>query len=255
MTKIRTEFIKLIFAHTFYTRLPMPSIRQYTKEEMADSAKYLPVVGITIGFIAAATYWLAIQLLPVSISAIISIIATIIATGAFHEDGFADVCDAFGGGWDKQRILDIMKDSRMGAYGAIGICMLLLTKYSAVREIDRSTIPYALIAAHVISRWAAVWFMYSHSYARTDATSKTSEVAQPMSAVSFITATAITAAVMASMPVCIIIAAAIVPVTKIVFARYINKWIGGYTGDTLGATQQLTETVFYISILIVTAIY
>ena len=253
--KFRTEITRLLFAHTFYTRLPIPHARQYTKEDMAQSVKYLPLVGLTIGLISASAYWLAIQILPASISVVLAMVATILATGAFHEDGFADVCDAFGGGWERQRILDIMKDSHIGAYGTIGICMILLAKFTTLREIDYRTVPCALIAGHVASRWAAVWFMYTHTYARADETSKSSDVAKPMSASSFLIASAITIAVLAWMPVPVIIAAASIPVTKLLFARYINKWIGGYTGDTLGATQQLSEVLFYISILIVNALY
>lgn len=253
--KISTEISRLLFAHTFYTRLPMPHARQYTKEDMSESVKYLPLVGLTIGLISSAIYWLSIQILPPATSVIIAMATTILATGAFHEDGFADVCDAFGGGWDRQRILDIMKDSHIGAYGTIGICMILLTKFSTLREIDHRTVPYALVAGHVASRWAAVWFMFSHSYARAGQTSKSSDVAKPMSATNFFIATAFTVAVLAAMPMLVIIAAASIPVTKFFFARYINKWIGGYTGDTLGATQQLCEVLFYISILIVNTLY
>lgn len=255
MNRIKTELTRILFAHTFYTRLPMPTKIEYSKEDMADSIKYLPLVGLTIGIISAAMYTITSQILPVSIAVILSMIASLIATGAFHEDGFADVCDAFGGGWDRQRILDIMKDSHIGAFGTIGICMMLLSKFSLLREIDMRIVPYALIAGHVASRWAATWFMYSHSYARAGETSKSSDVSKPMSNANFLIASTITIATLAWMPIQVIIASSSIPLTKLLFARYINKWIGGYTGDTLGATQQLCEILFHLSILVIYALY
>ena len=133
--------------------------------------------------------------------------------------------------------------------------MLLLSKWATLREIDYRVVPYALVAGHVASRWAAIWFMFSHTYARAGEASKSSSVAKPMSVRSFLVASAITVAVLGWMPMPIIIAATTIPVTKLLFARYICKWIGGYTGDTLGALQQLSEIIFLICILVTNALY
>lgn len=255
MKTIKKETNTLLFAILFFTRIPIPVRLTFTEDEMAGSGKYLPLIGLLIGSISAAVYWLSVQILPSSIAILLSMIAAIFATGAFHEDGFADVCDGFGGGWDKQRILDIMKDSHIGAYGTIGIGLLLLSRYTALHEIDIRALPAIMIAGHVTSRWATVWFMYSHSYARAGENSKSDKVAKPLSLQSFVIASATTAAVLAFLPTYVLIAAASVPVTKIIFARYINKCIGGYTGDVLGATQQLTEVIFYICVLAAAALY
>ncbi len=97
--------------------------------------------------------------------------------------------------------------------------------------------------------------MYSHTYARSGEGSKSDKVAKPLSIRDFAIATAIAASVLACMPIHIILSAISVPVTKFIFSRYIQKWIGGYTGDVLGATQQLSESIFYISLLAASALY
>src|ERR1700741_3659104 len=118
--------LRLFFtALQFFTRLPVPRWVGFEAHWLNHASRYFPLVGLVVGPIAAAVYGAAAWLFPGPVAGMLSTAACIYATGAFHEDGFADMCDGFGGGMTAERVLEIMKDSRIGAYGAIGtICLL-----------------------------------------------------------------------------------------------------------------------------------
>jgi adenosylcobinamide-GDP ribazoletransferase len=174
-------------------------------------------------------------------------VASVLTTGAFHEDGFADVCDGFGGGWTKEKILDIMKDSRIGAYGVIGLFLLFLLKFLILKELWEHDLWFclkALLLAHVLSRFAAVTVIYTHEYAREDATSKIKPIAKKLNLQNLvISALWLFPALLLFQDVVIFLVILPVYAMKMYLAMYFQKWIGGYTGDCLGATQQITEIV------------
>lgn len=208
-------------------------------------------MGWIVGGGTALTYVLLSFILPQPIVIIMSILASILLTGGLHEDGLADVCDGFGGGWNKEKILSIMKDSSTGVYGVIGIVMVMLLKFSALSELDASQIPALLIAGHSLSRFTAVTFMYTHQYARAQEQSKSKNIAVKMSFSSLIAA-----AMFGIFPLFLlknhVYFLVLIPLSlvKWLLGRYFNKWIDGYTGDCLGAAQQIAEVVFYLFILI-----
>jgi adenosylcobinamide-GDP ribazoletransferase len=189
-------------------------------------------------------------------------IAGILTTGAFHEDGFADVCDGFGGGWTKEKILLIMKDSAIGAYGAIGVVLLFLLKFQALHNLintfkichlQPSICSLLLfVSAHSVSRLAAISIVFTHQYSREDASSKSKPIAK-----SFTWKEIVGALFFGLLPLIVLsffqwqLLLALIPVFIVRFflARYFQKWIDGYTGDCLGATQQVCEVVFYLSII------
>ncbi|HEY3431443.1 MAG TPA: adenosylcobinamide-GDP ribazoletransferase [Rhodocyclaceae bacterium] len=245
----------------FFTRLPVPAWVGHSAEGLNQAPRYLPLVGILVGLLSVIVTELAAVFLPVSVAVVLSMAATLWLTGALHEDGFADVCDGFGGGWDKEKILVIMKDSRVGSYGAIGIALLLLLKFQILVEVDASgelydqllignmtALPFALVAGHAVSRLAAVALMTGLDYAREDG--KAAPLAhRPGPATSFV------AAVFGLIPCLllprgpVLVALSLVVVVTVLAGRYFRKHIGGYTGDCLGATQQLTEVAFYMGLL------
>jgi adenosylcobinamide-GDP ribazoletransferase len=247
MNEIRVFFTALMF----FTRVPCPKWIGLSDDLLNKATKYLPLVGIIVGSGSALVLWLSHFVFPAELSIIASMIVSILITGAFHEDGFADVCDGFGGGWSKQQILDIMKDSRIGAFGTIGIVLILLTKYFALHSIDLNILPFVLIAGHTSSRFAAVTFIFSHEYTRTDNTGKSKPIGSSISKGGLLFAFVISLLpfVLLKNPLFLLI---FVPVllAKWSLARYFKKWIGGYTGDCLGATQQICEIVFYLSFII-----
>ena len=249
----KRELKIFIAALTFFTRIPSPlRSDMYSDELLNRAAKYFPLIGWLVGGICAFTFWVCNLLVPQSISIILSISAGVIATGAFHEDGFADTCDGFGGGWTKERILEIMKDSRIGSYGTIGIVLMLLTKYLLIASMPVHQIPLIIIAAHSISRLASTHCIYTHEYVGNQGTSK----AKPLCS-TITTKEMVLCSLLGLIPLCLfqhyLILLAIIPVfiSKWWLARYFKKWIGGYTGDCLGAIQQVTEIVFYLFVLII----
>ncbi|MGR9087239.1 MAG: adenosylcobinamide-GDP ribazoletransferase [Gammaproteobacteria bacterium] len=234
-----------LLALGFYTRLPCP--RSLDFNELPRAAVFLPAIGWLVGGISAAAFYLASLVWPPTVAAILSIAAGILMTGAFHEDGFADVCDGFGGGYGKESILEIMKDSSIGVYGALGLMLLLVLKISLLASLPTTMTPWLLMAGHSFSRLMPLVLMSRYRYARTgQSKSGGAMYIPPGSDLAW-------SAVMALLPFVLLPAntlTAILPVLLVTLAlgRYFDRHIGGYTGDCLGASQQIGETVFYLCI-------
>lgn len=241
------EIERFLAALRFFTRLPVPG--DHSGAGLDGAARYLPFVGIVVGGIGAAVTWAAALALPLSLAVILGMAATILATGAFHEDGFSDACDGFGGGWEKAQILAIMKDPRVGSYGAIGVALMLLAKWNALMEISDEALPFALIAAHAMSRFAATTLMFSLDYVREEGKSK--PVAKRMGAGELMLAGAFGLAPCLLLPYTeTLVALAATALATVLCARYFVRRIGGVTGDCLGATQQVAELAFYVGFLV-----
>jgi len=250
MSKLNREWDIFICSLLFFTRIPVKLRCEYSPELQNKAAVYLPIVGWITGGFAAAVFWLSYQIFPHSVSIIISTISTVLLTGAFHEDGFSDSCDGFGGGWNKERILTIMKDSRVGAYGLIGTVLIFYLKIESLKHFSPQYIMLALLLAHSLSRFIAFSFMFTHQYARTDDSSKTKDTAHKPSTKQYIFAFSC-----ASVPLFlfaswkVFIAVPVLFICKYLFGRYLNKKLGGYTGDALGAAQQVAECIIYLVLL------
>lgn len=249
----------------FYTRIPCPSWIDHSEEMLNKATIYFPLIGWIVGGVGTLAFVAFSSILPTSIAILLSMISTILLTGAFHEDGFGDVCDGFGGGWTKEKILTIMKDSRMGAYGVIGLVGILSLKYACLAEIttpQRSILGnldalIALFVAHPLSRWVAVLMLYTMTYAReNDSDGKAKPVAKKLAFPAFMVAT-----IWGLLPLSMValfyqnfwILSLVLPliILKKYLEYYFNKWIDGYTGDCLGATQQIAEVIIYLSLLII----
>ena len=230
-----------------YTRVPLRLWFDYSSEYSAQASRYLPAIGLVVGSVGAIVFLTANRFFSPTIALLFSMVATVWITGAFHEDGFADVCDGFGGGWNRDRILEIMKDPRVGSFGAIGITLLLLVKFSALHELSLS-IPQALIIGHAISRLAAISFMRIHDYVAT-AESKVSALAQRLSWQSLgIGIVTVGAAMLLSGSVAVWLAVIPVVIACWLLGRLFVRKLGGYTGDCLGAAQQVSEAVYYLGL-------
>jgi adenosylcobinamide-GDP ribazoletransferase len=238
----------------FFTRIPVPAWVGHSQAQLDHAARYFPLVGIIVGAIGAAITEAAAMVLPVSMAILLGMVATILATGAFHEDGLADACDGFGGGWEKLQILTIMKDSRIGSYGAIGIGMVLTIKFNALAEVDALAAPpalvLALIAGHAASRLAPVLLMRWLDYVREDETAKSKPLAKSIGNRGLALAAVFALAPCLLLePVAAACALGGVLLVTLVARRYFLRHIGGYTGDCLGATQQVAEIAFYVGLL------
>ena len=242
----------------FYTRIPCPKNITHHPDYLNKATRYFPFIGWIVGSISFIAYSLFAQFLYTETAVICSIVISVLTTGAFHEDGFADVCDGFGGGWTKEKILMIMKDSAIGAYGAIGLVLLFLLKFKLLSEsISLFTnnillIFLLFISAHSLSRLAAISIIFTHEYSREDASSKSKPIAKQ-----YTWKEVFGSFFFGLIPLIVFsyfdcrFLLTIIPVfiTRYFLARYFQKWIDGYTGDCLGATQQVCEVVFYLSIL------
>ena len=238
----------------FYTRLPIPAWVGYDAEWVAASIRYFPLIGLLVGAVSAAVYLVAAIVLPGAMAVLLSTAAGIYLTGALHEDGFADVCDGFGGGHTPERIMAIMSDSRIGAFGAIGIGMMLATKCMALASLPAASVPMALIAGHALSRLAPTALIWRLTYVKPQGKAKLAS--RPISGLVFAAAAAAPLAALAYavvqqlLPRASVLAAlvAVIGVT-LWLARMFYRRLGGYTGDCLGAAQQLGEVTFYLMLV------
>ncbi len=247
---MKTEFKIFLAALMFYTRFPVKQIEGWSEEMLNKSTRYFTLTGIIVGGVGASIYLAAVHIFPISIAVILSMVATIFFTGAFHEDGFADFCDGFGGGYTKERILEIMKDSRIGTYGTIGLLMILGTKFLALTQIEVARIPIILIAGHAVSRMFPVLLIYTSEYVRLDATSKTKPIGNADSTYSLLLGLALGGATLFLLNwLEAVIVIVVLLVVFLIFRSYVNRKSGGYTGDVLGALQQLCEVFFYLTIV------
>jgi adenosylcobinamide-GDP ribazoletransferase len=238
----------------FFTRLPIPRWVGFEPDWLHHASRYFPAVGIVVAAVTAAVYWLTSLLLPSAVAVLLSTIAGIYLTGAFHEDGFADTCDGLGGGMTRQRVLEIMTDSRIGAYGAIGIILLLALKCATLAYLPAQSVLAALLIAHPLSRLAASSLIWRLTYAKTEGKAK--PLAQRMTNGEFVIA-----ASAALLPALVLLAlgwiswqsvlAAIAACALPTFwlARKFIRRLGGYTGDCLGAVQQVSEVSCYLALL------
>ena len=236
----------------FYTRIPVPRSTGFSEENLNKATRYFPLMGIVVGGLGALLFFLANLAMGVHLSILASLILMIMVTGAFHEDGLADFCDGFGGGYTSERILEIMKDSRIGVYGGIALILLFLSKLFLLSEIGLEDIPIVILAAHAFSRLNPVLMIYTSSYVSPEEGSKSKPVGMKGSIVTLLLAIVFSLAPMffVSWPIIpfLILAQLLI---LFLFRFYVRKMIGGYTGDILGALQQFSEIGFYLTFLIV----
>jgi adenosylcobinamide-GDP ribazoletransferase len=241
------EFRLFITALMFFTRIPCARWAGSSEEDLNGASKYFPLVGILIGIAAAAVYLIAMEVFPLELAILLSMAATLLLTGAFHEDGLADAADGLGGGWGKEQVLTIMQDSRLGSYGALTIFMALLIKFQALAHLNPTLIPIALVAGHALSRFCAVLVISSQQYVR--ASGKTKPLATRLSMGGLVIAALCGLAPLALLSPFMLWSLVPVALIWLWFSRLLQRRLGGYTGDCLGAMQQLCELAFYLGIL------
>lgn len=291
---MKKEVRIFLSAVMFLTRIRVPPTVDHSPEYLQQAPRYFPVVGWIVGGISALFYLVGVRFVSTEVGICAAMIAGLLVTGAFHEDGFADVCDGFGGGWTKEKILDIMKDSRIGAYGAIGLIALLGSKFVLLRELPAFTpslqpggagaglatvsgagsttglwrnfataAPWnvfydhryailAFICAHSLSRLMPVLVMQTSTYAGVGDRSKSGAMTGRR-----LKAGGLIAAIVFALAPFVFLswhyALVIVPASYATFelTRYFKRWIGGYTGDCLGAIQQVSEIVIYLGFVLI----
>lgn len=260
---LREQWHLILLAISFFTRIPVKLKVDVTASMLNQASRYFALVGVLIGGCSAVAFYLSVTLLPVEIALLISMFCGVLLTGAFHEDGWADVWDGFGGGWTVENKLNIMKDSRLGTYGAAALFFILMIKYQALLALANSAIVNkassiqalsllsVLLLGHCLSRVLATSLIADMPYVSEDATSKVKPLAQELSSNSYLTLL-MTGALVIVFTLSFSIAwklIAILLITRWCLKRWFTKQLGGYTGDCLGAAQQLSEVVIYLSLL------
>lgn len=278
------QFIRhYLLAVQFFTRIPVTGALAawtgYSPAMLRASAAHFPGIGWLVGGVAAGVYSLLMALLPATdfaplVAAVLSTVATVLLTGGFHEDGLADVTDGLGGSHDRDRALEIMKDSRVGAFGAMALVLALLAKVAllgllgsvdsalsggeetpADLPLDGWLVAAALFAAHVVSRTLPLLLIRVLPHVGDTAVSKSKPLADQ------ITLTSLGVAFIWSFSALALASYALPAMTLIVacsFSAIALLWMGclftrrlqGFTGDCLGATQQVCEIAFYLGLAV-----
>ncbi|MDQ2833191.1 MAG: adenosylcobinamide-GDP ribazoletransferase [Acidobacteriota bacterium] len=242
--RVRRLGEEAVVAFQFLTRLPMPEVR-YEVDSLSRSTKFFPLVGLVVGSGAALLQRMLQPHLERSVIALLVLIYLVLVTGCFHEDGLADAFDGLGGGWSKSQTLTIMKDSRIGSYGAAALVLSLLARYLLLVSLPAEHFAGYIISAHVLCRWSTLPLSYFLPPAREDA-GQGARIARLTSRASLLFGTAFSIAV-------VVVALrwlALGPLLTSSIVAALSGWfyyrkIDGVTGDCFGASNQLSETAVY----------
>jgi adenosylcobinamide-GDP ribazoletransferase len=252
-----------LLAVQFFTRIPITGRLAdwvgYSPAMLRASAAHFPGIGWLAALLSAsvfaALHWaLAPNPLAPAVAAVFCTVATVLMTGGFHEDGLADVADGLGGSADRERALDIMKDSRIGAFGAMALVLALLAKLSLLALLGAHSLQAALaglLGAHVVSRFWPLLIVRSLPHVGDTARSKSKPLADQISG-----AALAAAALWCFLPLALVWQAqpALYFIASLLASALAAAWMGrwfarrlqGFTGDCLGATQQVSEIGFYL---------
>jgi adenosylcobinamide-GDP ribazoletransferase len=234
-----------VTALRFLTIIPLLRRREISPEEVGRSIVYFPLVGVIIGLILFFLSWLLGLLLPPALVNVLLVVSLVVLSGGLHLDGFVDTCDGIGGNKTVAERWQVMADSRVGAFGIIGVSSLLLVKYVALSNVPASWLVPTLLLMPVISRWAMVYAVFAYPYAKPSGLGKVFK--QGASRPRFTIATVITlvlAVILAQLPGLLIMFATWVIVMAVAF--YLKGKFGGLTGDTYGAINEVAEVLVLI---------
>jgi adenosylcobinamide-GDP ribazoletransferase len=279
-----SQFLRhYLLALQFFTRVPVTGRLAhwvgYSPAMLRASAAHFPGIGWLVGAVAAGVYVLLLTLLPATVfaplvAAALSTVASVLLTGGFHEDGLADVTDGLGGSADQPRALEIMKDSRVGAFGAMALVLVLLCKVALLAQLGSIDIPLpgteevaldppfdgwlvasALFAAHVVSRGLPLLLIRMLPHVGDAAASKSKPLADQISLASLGVAflwcfMALALASYALDATSLIVACSFAVIALLWMGRVFTRRLQGFTGDCLGAAQQVCEIAFYLGLAI-----
>ena len=241
---------------SFFTRLPLWRLADIPRSYYERVVPLWPLVGWITGGCMALVFCSASFILPTDICIVVALVARVLLTGALHEDGFADFCDGFGGGHDRKRTLEIMKDSHIGTYGVLGLVLYFMLMYSVIGGIPTEVIPLLFLCADPFCKWISSNIVRILPYARTESEAKNklvySAISSKESIVSF---------VIGIIPILLAIATGIVPlhwlyaiiapiIVFVLTTQMMRKRLNGYTGDCCGALFLMCELAFCVSIAV-----
>jgi adenosylcobinamide-GDP ribazoletransferase len=229
----------------FLTRIPVGNV-PYDPDALSRALLWFPLVGAFVGAAAGGVHWLTAKGLSPMLSALVTLIFLVLLTGAFHEDGLADTADALGGGWSRERSLEIMRDSRIGSYGTVALVLSLLARCLLLSSLQPAAFFQTVIVAHVLCRWTALPLSYFLKPARGQ-DGQSARVAQRVSMFTLLSGSLLAIAISAAVqrwqmwfPLLVTVA------VTFIGGVYFHKRLGGITGDCFGAANQVVEIAIYL---------
>jgi adenosylcobinamide-GDP ribazoletransferase len=257
VTRALHELRLACVALQFLTRVPVPRWVGFDPAWLQACLRHFPLVGAAVGAWAATVLWAALALWPPAVAAALSVLATVWLTGAFHEDGLADTCDGLGGAVSRARALEIMKDSRIGSYGAVGLVLALVLKVAVVAALadgGAAAAAAALVWGHAASRAAPVLLVWRLPYAGDPEHAKAKPLATQIGGEGVTVALAWLGMLAVALPgpwpalrAPLALSAVAGLLATLWCARWLRRRLGGFTGDTLGATQQIVELAILLA--------
>lgn len=247
----RYQWELFLLAVSFFSRLPVPANLPYSESRMNQAGRYFALVGVVLGVLCAVTFAFLSLVFPAPVAIVLTMVFSLLLTGAFHEDGLTDMADGIGGGMTVERRLSIMKDSRIGTYGAATLVMALLAKFVFWGELAQEPkFLLMIVVAYTASRALAATLIYDMPYVSDSYTSKSKPLANQQSslevAILLFTGGLVTLFLGVTQATVIVL---ILAVFRYGFKRWLTKRIGGFTGDCLGAAQQLSELLVYLTLI------
>ncbi len=216
----------------------------------AAAVLWYPFVGALIGAFAGGVFWAAHLVFPVTLAVVLATAASLLATGALHEDGFADACDGLGGGATRERALEIMRDSRLGVFGGAGLGLMLAAKVLALAAAPPEAIPWLLVAGHAASRASMGLALATGTYARDHGMAAPLAEASPTGVRIAFTAllggAGACALLVEAPPAALLAGLGGLGLGHLLMRRAYERKLGGYTGDCLGGVQQASELGLYL---------
>ncbi len=248
--KGNSEFLNAL---RFMTIVPVPSSETAIAPDwLSRCARYFPVVGIGVGLVSAVVLLLADRIWSPVVASLLAVAASILVTGALHEDGLADTADGLGGGSSVEKRLAIMKDSRIGTYGTLALAFSLSLRVAALADMPSWTAAAALISAHAAARITPAFVMNALPYAGDTAAMKVSYVDASVS--THDRRFALVVVLCALLPLAFISILSLISglLVGAALAAAVTYWarqrINGYTGDVLGAIEQMFEIGFLLGV-------
>ena len=246
----------LCLAVMFFTRLPVPKSTPYSEQRMNQANRYFSLVGLIVGGLVCAVFgWLTLYF-STTVSVVLAMILSVVVTGAFHEDGLADMADGIGGGTSIERRLAIMKDSRLGSYGAVTLLLILLLKFTLLTGLaELGLLIPSILLSYALSRAVAASLIFNTPYVSEEDCSKSKPLAAKQSLHELVILIAI-----GCLPLFFFVAIndfvsffLVLSLVLVSFRYFFRAWLvkglAGFTGDCLGAAQQTSEVVIYLVIL------
>ena len=244
---MRRQWLSFLIALQFLTRFPVNIGGELPADALAESARFFPVIGALVGAGAIGIDLLVGSRGGRSVSVVLMLIYFVVITGGLHEDGLADAADGFGGGWTKDRVLAIMRDSNIGSFGALALGFSLLSRFVFLTSLPATSFHDVVLAGQVLNRWSMLPLAYWLPPARNE-DGQGARMARKTSTTSLVAGTGFTLVVVS-------IACGLAGVLMIAIGcgvatltgAYYRRRIGGITGDCLGATCQVTECAVYLA--------